>query len=298
MALFVRHNKQLGPLKPTPNPYPSRFQRWRQSLGVTFLLLLIVGGGLRFYKPFYVPFHAHLFEGTSWIQGAFILPFQKAHSFLKDTYSFLNMKEEYAHLKVENEALKWQLQTLFPLQHENAVLRESLKVVAFEKYGHSVARILSSPYDGLHHFFLVAAGQKDGLEKNQAVVAPEGVVGRIERVGKYISRVLLLNDINSRIPVITASSHQKAILTGDGSFFPILVYIGDIRKIQTGENVQTSGLGGIFPAGLPVGRVEGTANGKVKIRPYISFQNLEWVHILKMKSNDFLEELNSAWEEK
>ncbi len=296
MALFIRH-KQPGPLKPTPNPYPSRFQRWRQSLGVTFFLILIVGGSLRFYKPFYVPFHASLFEGTSWAQGMFIRPFQEAHSFLKDAYSFLHMKKEYAHLKVENEALKWQLQTLLPLQHENAVLRENLNVATFEKYSHRVVRILSSPYDGLHHFFLVAAGHKDGLEKNQAVATPEGVVGRIERVGKYISRVLLFNDINSRIPVITASSHQKAILTGDGSFFPILVYIGDIRKVQRGENVLTSGFGGIFPAGLPVGRVEGTANGKIKIRPYISFQKLEWVHVLQMKSNDFLEELNSVWEE-
>ncbi len=152
MALFVRHKKP-GPLKPTANPYPSRFQRWRHSLGITFILILIVGGTLRFYKPFYDALQQGLFEGTALIHGVFIRPFHETRTLLKNTYTFMHLKEEYAHLKGENEALKWQLQALTSLQHENVVLRENLKIPTFEKYGHLTARILSSPYDGLHHFF-------------------------------------------------------------------------------------------------------------------------------------------------
>ncbi|OJW52667.1 MAG: rod shape-determining protein MreC [Alphaproteobacteria bacterium 41-28] len=295
MALFVRHIKP-GPLKPTANPYPSRFHRWRHSLGVTFVLILIVGGTLRFYKPFYDVIQQGAFESTALIHGIFIHPFHQAHTLLKDTHTFMYLKEEYARLKDENEALKWQLQALTPLQHENALLRENLKVPTFEKHGHLTAPILSSPYDGLHHFFLIAAGQREGLEKDQAVIVPKGVVGRLEKVGRYVSRVLLLNDTNSRIPVMTSASEQKAILAGDGSFFPTLVYVGDVRKVQRGENVVTSGLGGIFPPGLPVGRVEGITNGKIRVRPYVPFQDLEWVHILRTNPHGFLEERNMVLE--
>jgi rod shape-determining protein MreC len=295
VALFVRHKKP-GPLKPTANPYPSRFERWRHSLGLTFILMLIVGGSLRFYKPFYDVLQQGLFEGTALVHGIFIHPFYETRTLLKDTHTFMYLKEEYVRLKEENEALKWQLLALSPLQHENVVLRQSLKVSTFEKQGHLTARILSSPYDGLHHFFLIAAGQREGLEKDQAVIVPKGVVGRLEKVGKYVSRVLLLNDTNSRIPVMTATSEQKAILAGDGSFLPTLVYVGEIRKVQQGENVVTSGLGGIFPSGLPIGRVEQITNGKIRVRPYVPFQDLEWVHILRINPDGFLEEFKSVGE--
>ncbi len=295
MPLFVRHKKP-GPLKPTANPYPSRFQRWRHSLGGTFILLVILGGSLRLYTPFYDALQQGLFEATALVQGTFIHPFYETHTLLKETHTFMHLNQEYARLKKENEALKWRLQILSPLQHENVVLKKNLKVPIFEKYGHLTARILSSPYDGLHHFFLIAAGQREGLEKDQAVIVTEGVVGRLEKVGRYVSRVLLLNDTNSRIPVMTSASKQKAILAGDGSFLPTLVYVGDTRKVQRGENVVTSGLGGMFPPGLPVGRVEEIINGKIRIRPYVPFQSLEWVHVVRIHSDEFLEEVHSLLE--
>lgn len=295
MALFVRHKKP-SPLKPTANPYPSRFQRWRHSLGITFILIVMVGGSLRFYKPFYAAFQQELFEGTAWVHGVFIQPFHETRTLLKDTHIFIHLKEDYIRVKEENELLKRQVQALQPFQHENAVLRKNLHVSAFEKHGYLTARLLSTPYDGLHHFFLIAAGQRQGLEKNQAVIVHEGVVGRLEKVGRQVSRVLLLNDSSSRIPVMTETSEQKAILAGDGSFLPTLVYVADVRKIQQGEKVVTSGLGGIFPAGLPVGIVDEITNGKIRVRPYVPFRELEWVQILRINSEDFLDELNTALE--
>ena len=283
MALLVR-KKKPGPLKPTANPYPSRFQRWRHSLTLKFFLILILGGSLRFYSPFYTSLQQYLFEATSWAQGHFIHPFRDTHALLKDTYTFMYLKDEYDRLKHENEAIKWQLQALKPLQYENATLRANLKIGDFETYRHLTARVLSTPYDGLHYCLVVAAGEREGLEKDQAVIVPQGVVGRVEKVGKVVSRILVLNDVGSRIPVMTGISKQKAILAGDGNFMPTLVYITDTRKVQKGEPVVTSGLGGIFPPGLPVGVVDQVSNGKMSVRPYISFQDLEWVAILKMDS--------------
>lgn len=295
MSFFVRHKKS-SPLKPKANPYPSRFQKWHQSLGIGLALVitLLVGVSVRFYKPVYSKVEQGLFEGTAWIHGVFIHPFYETRALLKNTHVLMHLKEEYARLSQENEQLKWQAQALDSLHHENTVLRQNLHIPIVEKCGHFTARILSSPYDGLHHFFLIAAGDKDGLEKEQPVVVKEGVVGRLEKVGKYVSRVLLLNDSNSRIPVITSTSQQKAILAGDGTFLPTLVYVGDVRKVQRGEKVVTSGLGGLFPAGLPVGIVDEIANNKIKVRPYVPFQDIEWVHILHINSEEFMEELNAA----
>lgn len=292
MSFFIRHKKSAS-LKPKANPYPSRPQKWRYSLSLTFILMLIVGGSLRFYKPFYNRVEQVLFEGTAWIQGAFVHPFHETHALLKNTHVLMHLKEEYVRLTQENERLKWQVQALSALDHENKVLKQSLHVPMVEQYGHLTAKILSSPYDGLHHFFLLAAGHKNGLEKDQAVIVKEGVVGRLEKVGRYVSRVVLLNDSNSRIPVMTSNSKQKAILAGDGTFLPLLVYVSDVRKIQQGEPVVTSGLGGIFPAGLPIGIVDEITNGHVRVRPYAPFKNIEWVHILQVNPEEFMEEFNT-----
>lgn len=297
MFLFARPKKP-GPLKPTPNPYPSRIYHWKQKVGIaTFLFLLLGGGTLRFYKPFYELFQESLFESVAWVQGVFTQPFQETEALFKESYTFTHLKEEHARLVHENEALKWQLQTLEPLIYENASLKQNLNVPSFESYGHLTARVLSNPYDGLHHFYLIAAGKKQGLEKDQVIVAPEGVLGRLEKVGNHVARVLLLNDINSKIPVVMLPSKQKAILAGDGSFLPILVYVEDVRKIQKGEKVVTSGLGGVFPSGLPVGVVDEIVNGNIQVRPFASFQKIGWVHALQIPSKEALEETKTGLEE-
>ncbi len=295
MALFIRHKKP-GPIKPTANPYPSRFQRWRLSLVFTFSILLIVGSALRLYQPFYLNFQQFVFESSAIIQSFFISPFHEANSLIKETKTYANLKNEYDRLIKENEELKWELQTLSQAEYENKELKKTLKIPVNLDYKKHTVPIISSPYDGLHHFFLVKAGESDGLERNQAVISPEGIVGRLEKVGNFVSRVLLLNDINSKIPVKTATSDQMAILVGDGSFFPALVYVVDPRKIVLGEAVVTSGLGGIFPPGIPVGIVDKVTGDKISIRPYAPFQKLEWVHVLEPISDTYTEELAAAKE--
>ncbi len=290
MSLFVRHKKP-GPLKPTANPYPSRIRQSWQKPGVAMtLLLLTIGCSLRFYPPFYVASHSVLFEGTAWIQKAFIQPFHAAHVFFNQSHTFVYLKQDHARLLRENDDLRWKLQALEPLIHENAILKQNLNIPYAEPYKHLTARIVATPYDGIHHVFLIEAGTRDGLEKDQAVVALLGILGRLEKVGRHVARVLLLNDANSRIPVMTVSSNQKAILAGDGSFSPALVYVAEPQNVQKGEQVVTSGLGGIFPPGLPVGTVSETANGKIRVRPYVSPGGLEWVHVLKPFSNTLMEE--------
>jgi rod shape-determining protein MreC len=297
VSVFRRY-KPPGPLKRKANPYPTRTYPFRQKISIlVFAFFLLGGAALRFYPSLYNPLSSFLFEGTASFQRIFIYPFQQAHTFLKDSYTFINLKNEHAALVQENKDLKWKLQVLHPLQHENNVLRQQLNVSTPRPYMHRVARIVSSPYDGIHYFFLIAAGSDQGLTKDQAVVDPDGVLGRIEKVGHHVARVLLLNDVNSRVPVMTEGSHQKAILAGEGNFFPTLVYVTDIQKIKPGEKVVTSGVGGIFPPGLPVGYINDITGGKIHVRLLASYKNLEWVHILHPQSASFLQEVQTNLEE-
>jgi len=296
VALFLRYKKP-GPLKPTPNPYPSRFQFWRHSLLASFILILIAGGALRFYKPLYDPLQDGLFEGAVWLQKGFLHPFHETNALLTDAHHLIYLKDEHGRLKLENEKLYKEIQVLRSLAQENAALRKTLHVPPAEIVKYSAARVLSSPYDGLHRFFLIEGGQKHNLMKDQPVIVQEGVVGRLEKVGAHVARVLLLTDANSRIPVVTSLSHEKAILSGNGSFLPTLVYVNDVKKIQKGEQIVTSGLGGIFPPGLPVGIVDAIENGKIKVRPYVPFHKIEWVQVLTIHPEDYYREINTALEE-
>lgn len=106
MSYFVQY-KKLTLLKPKANPYPSRFYKWQHSLGFTCIILLLMGGILRFYKPLYSKVEQGLFEGTAWIQKAFTSPFQKTESLLEDTHVLMHLKEEYVRVSQENEKLKW-----------------------------------------------------------------------------------------------------------------------------------------------------------------------------------------------
>ena len=296
MALLLRQKKP-GPLKPTPNPYPSRFQRWRQSLWVTFLFILLVGVAVRLYKPLYDPFEKGLFEKITFLQKSFLRPLHETRALLQNAQHFVYLKEEHGRLSRENEVLKREVQVLRPLSHENEALRQVLQIPLSEEVKYRATRILSSPYDGLHRFFLIEGGAKEGLTKNQAVVVNEGIVGRIEKVGRHVARVLLMTDLNSRIPVMTTLSEQKAILAGNGTFLSTLVYINDVSKLQVGEKIVTSGLGGIFPPGFPVGVIESLDQGKVKVRPYAPLQTIEWVQILNIQPQEFHREVSAALED-
>jgi cell shape-determining protein MreC len=82
-----------------------------------------------------------------------------------------------------------------------------------------------------------------------------GLVGRISGVGSRTSRVILVTDTSSRIPVTIQPSGQKAMLSGDNSPLPPLDFVEDDDEVRPGDRVVTSGDGGVFPAGLLVGQV-------------------------------------------
>jgi rod shape-determining protein MreC len=127
---------------------------------------------------------------------------------------------------------------------------------------------------------LITAGTSDGVGRGDVVMAGEGLVGRVLQVGARSARVLLITDINSRIPVVVGDAGNRAILVGDNGLRPRLLYVGAKTVVSPGDKVTTSGDAEAFPPGLPVGRVARVEEGLIEIEPYVSRDQLLHVRIV------------------
>ena len=108
----------------------------------------------------------------------------------------------------------------------------------------------------------------------QAAIAEGGLIGRLTEVGSHAARVLLITDLNSRIPVVIPTSRTSAVLAGDNSDRPRLVFASEPKSIKIGDRVVTSGDGGVFPPGLPVGMVGSLDQGGARVEPYAELSQL------------------------
>ncbi len=115
------------------------------------------------------------------------------------------------------------------------------------------ARIITDSRGPFANSRLANAGAEKGVKHGHPVVSENGLVGRVWGVGQGVSRVLLLTDPASRTPVMIDRTNARAILTGDGGPNPRLDYLRGQNPVRNGDRVLTSGDGGVFPRGLPVG---------------------------------------------
>ena len=104
--------------------------------------------------------------------------------------------------------------------------------------------------------FIINVGSNKNIKNGQAVFDGENFVGRIVDVNFFSSRVLLVSDLNSKIPIITEPSGFHAILSGHGKNYPTLEFLPEDHTIKTGDKVYTSGKEGIFSPGIPIGQIE------------------------------------------
>ena len=143
------------------------------------------------------------------------------------------------------------------------------------------ARIVSDARGPFSTTRLADAGAAQGVVNGQPVLSEHGVVGRVVGVGPQASRVLLLTDVDSRTPVLIDRSNARAILTGDGGPNPRLEYLrGGGEAIRAGDILLTSGDGGVYPRGLPVGVAAKDVRGIWRARMYADRQALDYVRIL------------------
>lgn len=191
-----------------------------------------------------------------------------------------NLQAANQALREENERLlQWQA-TAREVMAENERLRQLLNFVPDPSARFLSARVIGDQGGAFARSILVAAGTADGAAKGQAAMTGEGLVGRVAEVGHRSARIILLTDINSRIPVLVGRDRDRAVLVGDNSALPDLLYLADEAKVEVGDYVVTSGNGGVLPPGLPVGVVASVQEGLVEVRPFIDWEHLEIVRLV------------------
>src|SRR5581483_4445100 len=126
---------------------------------------------------------------------------------------------------------------------------------------------------------LINLGRDNGVRIGYAVIDGDGLVGRTVDAGSSVSRVLLLNDLNSHIPVLVGPAGVRAMASGDNSAELRLEFLPDGAAVYEGDEVYTSGSDGMLPRGLRVGTVTG-APGAFKVRPYADLGALDAVSVL------------------
>lgn len=194
--------------------------------------------------------------------------------------SVVGLYQDNARLTEENKRLLHWQQAAISLADENAQLRELLKLVPQSAVSFVSARVIASSGGAFLRNLMIDAGTENGVARGQAAVVGEGLVGRVYEVGARAARILLITDLNSRVPVIIERSRQRAILAGDNSQSPSLWYLDPAAPLKAGDRIVTSGEGGIFPAGLPIGVVEAADSGSPRVQPYVRLGQIEYVRIV------------------
>lgn len=190
--------------------------------------------------------------------------------------------EENARLREENRRLlAWQAEAA-KLSVQNKALRQMLQIPPVERApGWTTARVVADSGGVFVHTLLLDAGADRGIVSGMPAVSPQGLVGRVIDVGRRSSRILLITDFNSRVPVVVESSGDQAILEGDNTAEPALRFLPINPGFKVGDRVLTSGRGGLVPPGLLVGQISAITDGKVAVRPYVDWARLDYLSILK-----------------
>ncbi|MAI49753.1 MAG: rod shape-determining protein MreC [Rhodospirillaceae bacterium] len=193
---------------------------------------------------------------------------------------FFAVYEENAQLLEQNaRLLEWQSAAL-ALAAENSTFRNMLKFVPERGVSFASARVIGDSGGVFVRSVLINGGKVDGIHKGDAVVNGDGLIGRVAEVGLRSGRVLLLSDLNSRIPVVEEKSRIRAILAGDNSQSPKLIFLLPGARLEVGDRIVTSGHGGVFPSGLPVGRISSIGERGIRVQPFTDFYRLEHVRII------------------
>ncbi len=203
-------------------------------------------------------------------------------SFVEDIKNFSSVDAKNSELRNEISKLKEQLNYFKQIEVENQQLR---KMTNFKTNGVNYllsSRVLGSTGSGFTHSFLVDAGAKDGVKKYQGVLVDGYLVGQISAVGNHYSRMILISDATSKIPVQIERTKTRAFLIGDNTDYPQVVHFENQEPVQIGDVVVTSGMGGNLPAGLPIGIIGSISedNGII-IQPFVNRSNIDYIKVIK-----------------
>tara|TARA_X000000950_G_scaffold78244_1_gene98366 strand:+ start:36615 stop:37541 length:927 start_codon:yes stop_codon:yes gene_type:complete len=263
---------------------------------ITVVLLLILFGLFvvwRIDNPRVEKFRALVIDtfvpNFEWI----LRPMTSVVKLAQDYRSYEKLLEQNKELRRELQQMKSWKEAALQLEQENARLLDLNQLRLDSKLTHVSGIVIADSGSPFRQSVLLNIGSRDGIQDGWAAMDGLGLVGRISGVGSSTSRVILLTDNASQIPVIVQPSGQRAILMGDNSFAPPVEFIENVDLVRPGDRVVTSGGGGVLPAGLLVGTLAMDPNGRLRARLVADYERLEFLKVLRDYGTEKIESFGS-----
>jgi len=258
-----------------------------------FLLLAII---LVLATVFLYSYNLRQKTATTFFERAvltFAAPFQVSIDGFVDTATgiwqnylwLVDARQRNLELEQENQELHSQLQQVQEISLQNERLRKLLAFVDDLDRAALPAQIIGEDASNWARTIIIDKGTRAGLRTGLPVVAAQGVVGRIIKTAPGSSRVLLITDASSAVAALIQRTRTRGIARGRGKNLSIEYALRN-ADIQAGDLLVTSGMGGVFPKGLPLGLVESVEKDQfglfqqVKAAPTIDFSLLEEVMVI------------------
>ncbi len=263
-------------------------REYRFSITLLFLLLIpVVAIDTATRAPREYRFHdrAILFITTP-IQTLISWGLNKASSGIENYIYLWNTRKEHQTMIEENRRLLGKIASLREMQQENVRLRKLLDFTSTHQLQSVIARVIAKDVSTEFRAIRINRGESSGIHRNMAVITDEGIVGRVLRTTKTTADVVTMLDLLSAVDSIVERSRARGIVEGMTDEVCQLKFVIRTDDIEPGDLLITSGLGGIFPKGIPVGTVS-KANRKaygisqeVEVRPSVDFSRLEEVMVI------------------
>ncbi|MBU6497637.1 MAG: rod shape-determining protein MreC [Rhodospirillales bacterium] len=220
-----------------------------------------------------------LADALSPIYSVLAEPVAHGRAAVAELETIISIYRDNAQLRAENERLLHWRDVALALDAENTRLKANLHWIPGPRASYVTARVVADAGGVYARAVLLSLGPNHGIVKGKVALDDRGLVGRVTEVGARSARVLLITDLNSRIPVILEHSRAHAMLVGTNGARPRLMYWPQGVRPEEGEPVVTSAEANLFPAGLPVGTVRYGAGHIAEVAPAARLDRLEMVRV-------------------
>lgn len=263
---------------------------------VIIILIAILSYALKTDKKLNT-FEAIIKDSVVEIQKIVYMPFKNFGSMISDYKSLMNVLEE-------NKILKSNVEKIESIESENTELKRELEQLKEElniehvlsDYDYLNATVINRNANVWYNNLTIDKGSHNGIEEGMVVINSTGVIGRITNVSTFSSDVKLITttDTNNKISVtiVSGDNHLTGLINGYDYNTKYLEVegISNTEKVSVGDLVYTSGLGGVFPSGILIGKVESITTDVydlakiINVSPSANFDDINYVTVLKRKA--------------
>lgn len=240
-------------------------------------------------------------KDLSYVEGAFgklVMPIQNGLTYIKNSMAgnntfftdINNLNEENEKLKEENKKLEQQVRELEIIKAENATLKEYVNLKdKYTDYEAIPAYVINKDITNYNDVIVINVGSKEGIQVNMPVIADQGLVGHVISVTETTSKVQTIVDTSSTVSASISSTKDNIILRGTLEAESTLkaTFIPTNATVLVGDNIETSGLGGIYPKGIHIGKIKEVVNTKNITNRYavidtaVDFTRIDTVLVIK-----------------